>query len=536
VIRAILLAQFRSTRFFSRGSVIPIIAGVFWYGFWSAVALAGAVAAAVASPEDVQQYLPLALCGVCLYWQFVPLVSASMGAAINLRKLLAYPIPHRKLFLVEVLLRFTTGIEMTLVLAAGAVGLWLNHATQGWAAGLRLVAAFAAFVAFNLLLASGTRSLLERLLTRRRVREWVAFFMAMIWVVPRFMAITGMRPKWLGPAGRALSAVGLPWSSAAHAAFAPGAPHLALLAGFSLLGWTVFAGWFGRAQFERNLRFDPQAAQATLVTGVSGRMGRLAERFYRLPSLLWRDPVAGMVEKELRSLSRTPRFRMVFVMGFTFGIMLWLPMVLGRGRHPTMSRYFLTIVCAYSLTLLGGVTYWNCFGFDRSAALFYFAAPIPMQKVLASKNIAALFFIYAEVAVLSGITLLLRMGIGGWQIVETLVVMGICAVYMLALGNVSSIHYPRALHADRVSAGGSRGGFQGFLFLLYPVALLPVVLAYLARYAFSSQLAFVAILALAAVIAAVLYKISLDSAVAAAASKREILMQELTKGDGPLVS
>jgi ABC-2 type transport system permease protein len=152
------------------------------------------------------------------------------------------------------------------------------------------------------------------------------------------------------------------------------------------------------------------------------------ERFYRFPAALWRDPLAGMVEKELRSLVRTPRFRMVFVMGFTFGVMLWLPMVLGRGSHPVMSRYFLVIVCMYSLTLLGGVTYWNCFGFDRSAALFYLAAPLPMARVLEAKNVASLVFVYLEAAILSGITLVLRMGIGAGQIVETMVVIGIAAV------------------------------------------------------------------------------------------------------------
>jgi hypothetical protein len=33
----------------------------------------------------------------------------------------------------------------------------------------------------------------------------------------------------------------------------------------------------------------------------------------------------------------------------------------------TLSRHFLTLICVYALTLLGQVSYWNCFGFDRSA-------------------------------------------------------------------------------------------------------------------------------------------------------------------------
>ena len=107
------------------------------------------------------------------------------------------------------------------------------------------------------------------------------------------------------------------------------------------------------------------------------RWQSLSEIFYRLPGLLLRDPLAAIVEKELRSLSRTPRYRMVFVMGFSFGIMVWLPMILGRRAqsHTALSRHFLTVTCVYALTLLGQVSYWNCFGFDRSAAQIYFAAP-----------------------------------------------------------------------------------------------------------------------------------------------------------------
>ena len=534
MIAAILQAQFRSMVLFGRGSVLTIVAAVLWYGMWTLAGGAVGFWTFASSPAQLDSALPLGLLAILFYWQLIPLFSASMGSSLDLRKLLAYPIPHGKLFRVEVLLRFTTGIEAMLVLTGGTFGLLLNPALHGAPAALRLLCAVAVYVAFNLLLASGMRSVIERLLSRRRVREWLAFFMAMIWVLPRFLAQSGVRPKWLLPAIDALHAVGFPWTAASHAAFDSGG-HSIVLAFASLAAWTLAAAWFGRSQFERNLRFDPQAAQSTPLDASSGRGATLVERFYRLPSLLWRDPVAGMVEKELRSLARTPRFRMVFVMGFTFGLMLWLPMVMGSARHSSASRYFLTLVCVYALTLLGGVTYWNCFGFDRSAALFYFAAPLPMTQVLIAKNIAAMVYVYLEVSVLSAITVLLRTGIGGAQIVETMAVMGIATIYMLALGNVSSVNYPRALHAERVSQGRG-GGFQGLLFLLYPLALIPILLAYLARYALASQIAFVLVLALAAAIGAVLYKIALDSAVASAATHRERLIQELSKGEGPLVA
>jgi ABC-2 type transport system permease protein len=92
------------------------------------------------------------------------------------------------------------------------------------------------------------------------------------------------------------------------------------------------------------------------------------------------------------------------------------------------------------------------------------------------------------------------------------------------------------MNPQRVSAGGAARRTQGLLFFLYPIALLPVLLAYLARYAFKSQLAFWAILALAAGLGAAIYAMALDSAVHAAHRRRETILAELSRGEGPVVA
>jgi ABC-2 type transport system permease protein len=533
MIAAILRAQWLSMRFGGRGSVVGLITGLLWYGVWFCAACAVCYWTWHASAAALAFNLPVGLLLVCFYWQLVPIISASMGASLDMRKLLAYPVPHRKLFLVEVLLRLTTGIEMLMVLTGGAAGLIANP-RHGWAAAPRIAAALAIFALGNVLFASGMRSILERLLARRRVRELMAVVMVCVWMLPRMLMSTGFQLRSLGPAARVIQAFGFPWTAAARSALNDSAAA-ALLA---LCGWTLLAAWFGRAQFERGLRFDAVAAQATRLGTKAAAREPVSERFFRLPAVVWRDPLAAIVEKELRTLARTPRFRMVFIMGFTFGLMLWLPMVIGRHgtRHSTLSHYFLTVVCAYSLTLLGQVSYWNCFGFDRSATSLYFAVPQPMTAIVVGKNIASLVFIYLEVMILTGITLALRMLTGWEQWVEALVVIAICSLYLLAIGNISSVHYPRALHPERVSQGGATSRFQGMLFLLYPVALLPVLLAYLARYAFDSALVFWIVLALAGAIGGTVYWLALESAVKTARERREQILQELSQGEGPVVS
>jgi ABC-2 type transport system permease protein len=513
-------------RFHTRGRAVTLVVALIWYGMWVVAAWAAAIGIANADAAVLRIYLPLGLLGVFAYWQLMPVLSASMGSALDLKKLLAYPIPHDKLFTVEVLLRLTTAAEMLILLAGGVAGLIANGAASPWC-----VLVLPLFVVFNLLLASGTRSLLERLLARRRLREIIVLLTTMLWVLPRLLMSMGYEGKSFARIGMAIQTVALPWTAAAHASIGISGA-LGLL---SLCAWVAAAGWFGRRQFERGLRYDPAAAQA--ARDVRGKSR--AERFFRLPSLVLPDPLAAIVEKELRSLARTPRFRTVFIMGFTFGLAVWFPVVAGRragmdGGGPDHS-WFLTIVCIYGLTLLGQVSYWNCFGFDRGAAALYFAAPPPMSRVLAGKNVAALIYIYLEVLMIIAVTAALRLSAGWGQAIETLVVMGICALYMLGLGNLGSVHYPRGLSSDRISHGGGRG-FQGFLFLIYPVALLPVGLAYLARYAFESDIIFGLFLAIAAIIGGVFYWIALESADNAAGRRREQIVQELSQSDGPVVT
>jgi ABC-2 type transport system permease protein len=291
-------------------------------------------------------------------------------------------------------------------------------------------------------------------------------------------------------------------------------------------------------QFERSLRFDAVAAQSTPGANARPATQSLTDTLFRFPAALFRDPLAAIMEKELRSLSRTPRYRMVFVMGFSFGLMIWLPMILGgRGdRHVTISHNFLTIVCVYALTLLGQVSYWNCFGFDRSAAQIYFAAPQPIRATLVGKNLASLTYVYLEACVLTLLVMAFRVQFGWAQLLETALVLGVCSLYMLAMGNISSVQYPRGLNPERVSQGGASSRFQALVFLLYPLCLIPVLLAYLARYAFHTEFAFYVVLTFAAIVGAILYWIALDSAVSTAVSRRERIISDLTLGDAPIAA
>ena len=534
MIRAILRAQLSSMRLGrggGRGAAFSALTAVIWYGFWCFLTFSVFGMTAQSDASSLEVPVRAGLFAVFIYWQLMPVLSSSLGAALDMRKLLLFPASHERLFLVELLLRALAGTEMMLIVAGGTAGILFNPAAGGWRETPGILAGALLFVGFNIFLASGLRSVLERLLSRSRVREFVILIGLTVLMLPRFLVVSGSRPEWLLQLTR-VREDGMPWTAAANAlAGRQTAVHLAVLC-----AWTALAWFFGRRQFERSLRYDAIAAQASASAAADSRWHIWAERFYRLPSVFWRDPLAALVEKELRTLSRSPRFRMVFAMGFSFGLLVWLPLVIGRApsHSNAISRNFLVVVTVYAMTLMGQVSYWNSFGFDRSATQIYFAAPQTPAIVIAAKNLASMVFIYAEALILVGITLALRVPLSLGQVAETFVVLSVCSLYMLALGNISSVQFPRPLSPERVSQGGASSRFQALVFVFYPLALLPVFLAYVGRYLIGSDIIFWLLVAAAALIGAGLYWVATDSARIAFVRRREQIVQDLSRGEGPV--
>src|SRR5581483_11878346 len=117
---AIVWAQWRTQRnYFPRSNkasfAFSTLLSAGWYGIFVYFAFLAAVL--LSKPEEVEafrQIFPSALLLCFLYWQLIPILMASMGSALDTRKLLVYPIPPGELFGLEVLLRISTGIEMVL--------------------------------------------------------------------------------------------------------------------------------------------------------------------------------------------------------------------------------------------------------------------------------------------------------------------------------------------------------------------------------------------------------------------------------------
>jgi len=535
-IRAIVHIQWLSFRNSLRrrservGLALTLLVAVVWYGLWTAGAAALFFFTALAGQERLERTLAGILFFLMLYWQLSPLLTASMGMAVDLRKMALYPIGAPALFGVECILRLLTGAETVLLL--GGVALGLTARAPGRA--LVFLPAFLLFLAMNVLASAGLRHVLERLLQRRGMKELFVFLLVMGSALPQLVFWSGSAERlgqrvleWFGSLPQWL----LPSTAVARASLGTSRAGDWL----ALAAWLAAAAWFGYSQFRRSFRYDFAAARSQ-ASGL-GERPSLADRLYRLPSRLLPDPLGALAEKEIRYYARSPRFRFLFLMGCSFGIVAWVPLLLRRGASPDgLQSSFLTVLSLYSLLLLGQITFLNSFGLDRSAARYFFWLPVGASRILLAKNLAAVLFLLVEVLVLGGICAVLRVVVTPWQVVEALAVALIASLYVASAGNFASVMFATGLSPERVSRGGAGRGIQGLLAFLYPVLISPILAAYLARYYWDSVKGFLLLLAMAAAGGVALYGVTLPLAARLGWQRRERLLQDLSRGEGPVVS
>jgi ABC-2 type transport system permease protein len=531
MIYAILRAQLLSMRLRvgvrRGGAIFSAVTGLLFYGFWSFLAFGFMLYFAdPANASNSVTALSTGLLFVMLYWQLAPVISAGFGASLELRKLLIYPIPHGKLFTVEVLLRLTNCAEMPILVAGATAGL-LRNPLYGAGAKMFVLSGALIFAAINILLSAGIRNLMERLFLRTRFREATMLLLVAVAILPQVLLFLNVRKAALFR----LAPVHLLWPWAAIARLMLG-DHTAASAVLALL-YAALAYCFGRWQFERGIRYDgaPKHVAPAILSPVGP--ARLSERLLSSPSGFLPDPLAALVEKELRTFARIPRFRMVYAMSCIFGIVFYLPAL--RNPHASTSfftRNALPIMGLYGLMMLGPISYWNAFGFDRSAAQGYFSWPIRFRDVLMAKNIAVALLLIPQIVLIALVSRAAHLPSSFWKFLEAMAVMLIASLYWFSMGNIFSVRMPRAMDPEKMNQMANK--MQALSIWTAPLLLLPIGLAYWARVVFENEIVFSAVLLIAAILGGIFYRVGLDSAVETAVRGRESMLVQLSRSDGPL--
>jgi ABC-2 type transport system permease protein len=528
---AIAWAQFRSIRNrlprTSFGSVLMGILVMLWYGIFTALGAGAGYVVSVLGAAQLQRVLSPALLGAFLFWQWMPLLTMSGGWSLQLNKLRTYPISTGTFFWMETALRLSTAPELLLVVFGAAAGLLWNPAVPKWSAFLLLL-----YVPFNLFLTLAIRETLLTSFHRSRFRELFAVFVVAIAILPQILLRTPVgervKPFW----AILVQTRWTPW----HSFAALSAGHLRAESFAFAFGWTGAAWWLARRQFakalrtEETLRPDVEGSHAVQQKTGLGFAGWLASAV----AGLFRDPIAVVVEKEIRSLVRMPRFRVIFGMACVFSILVFFPIGFGKGSAGWVRNNFLAVVNLYGLLLLGDTLLWNVFGFDRGAAQIWFVMGLDLRAVIQAKNLTAALFIGLQNATVLIVAALLRFPITWFNVECAMLGSAVVSLYFFAIGNLSSVTVPRAVDPSQTLRKQAGAQLQLWLLGSAGAMMLLVGFAFLARWALASDWALVGVFAVEFAIGLLVYRFALDSAVERAVRNREQILDALTKSTAPV--
>ena len=223
---------------------------------------------------------------------------------------------------------------------------------------------------------------------------------------------------------------------------------------------------------------------------VSGRPGPEQTAKPRLAVLLaspFRDPLGALIEKEIASLVRMPRFRVVYATSCLLGLIIFIPAAL-RSEHAGgfFERNLLPMVNAYGLLILGETLLLNVFGLDRTAAQIYFAAPLELRVVMVAKNLVAIWFVLIQNVIIALVAASLRASFTRVDLAAGLMVCVVLTVFLLTAGNIISVIAARPVDPRETFKKQSSAKIQLWTLGATLVLFLLVGFAFLARYAFHS--------------------------------------------------
>jgi len=383
-------------------------------------------------------------------------------------------------------------------------------------------------VPLNLFLQLAIRDLILHSFERNRFRELFAVVVISVAILPQVLLRTGLGKKVLPHVLATARLRWTPWKEAAALSLGQGAAADVML----LVLWGVLALALARWIFGRSLTADDNFQVSSSKGGTQAGESKWAD----WPGRIWRDPLAALVQKELRSLVRMPKFRVLFGMACLLGIVVFLPAALNGRDTPAnfMRQNLLPVVNLYGLLLLSDALLLNALGFDRGAAQAYFVTPVSLGTVLKAKNLTAIVFVALQSAIILCVSTIARVRITKGSIATGLLASAVVTVFLLSVGNYTSVAMPRPLDPRQTFKKQAGAKMQIWLLGCSLGLFVLVGFAFLARYAFQSDWALFSVLTVELIAGLLVYRFGLQSAVERGMRRREEIVQMLSRSGSPM--
>jgi len=479
---------------------------------------------------------------IYVVWAMAGILPTRAGGTFDPSNLLHYPLSLRRLFVLDLSSELLKGMTLFLlpsiialhvaVPAAGGRALWgvlpllctlafgtllaktlellvalLNrrgpHAAETLVAGSGIVLTFGI-----LLIAAASPQLKFLVLHSKGILTWI------LWSTPLFLSTDLQIAALRGDSARYLR------SLAAFALYVPP------------LFWVCFRIW------------------RRLATGEGGGKGSSSSAALPAP---WRVPLlsehsAALLEKELKYLLRNPQVRILLIMPATF-LLFKLGIFAGKppsgrrrpvpledelswlaGNVPPLHEGFPIVFATGYLLLFYGVLFNNMFGLDGQGVKSYLLAPVPRITLLRIKNLALILLMTMQGVVLLGLNQLFFKDLKAASLVVAVTSFASGVALMAGSGNLISIWFPRqSTYGKRLEA--SRWAVV-LMFVQVPLALLPVVVAFLLCLAFDSVVVKYLALVLGMVVSWGIYlRWLLPRAADAMALRETMIVETVTGGD-----
>lgn len=519
--------------------------------------LSGLLAVIVYGLYNKALFVPAITCilaAITLVWQLMPLMTASLGSDTDIDRFRQYPFSTRDLFGIDLVLGGFAPISLLVYPSVVAV---LAACIARSPANLPLaVISIGLFTVFNVALSRYAHRLISALLSNRKRREIVAVLIFLLVLAPQFIISLSSRDRnrsirdhntnaseTIDKTEKRIQAVAgyLVWLPPGLAArnLRAGTEALGITNWLALLAAVGFVLGIGTLEYSRLIRdyygrapgpirrsgkqrqsnqSNTVPIQGGLVLEGNGQPIDAAASPSRVSGfslvdvfLSWLEPATtAVLEKEIRYLYRSPRAFLIFIGPLLGTVVFITPTRLGSITAQA-DDYRLAVIVLYSI-ILDTQFFSNAFGFDWHGAKLYFLAPINGRSVLIGKNLAALSIMCVQIALIMIIFSVFNGWIGPIALVHAGFAFVIAAPLSLALGNYLSVLYPRAVDFSKVYGRSYSGISQLVMFLDLPLMALIAGAGPVLGWILDSPTVTYAVFGIEAVVAALVYWVTIGSA------------------------
>jgi ABC-2 type transport system permease protein len=505
------------------------------------------------------------LAGITVIWQLIPLMTASLGSDADIERFRQYPLSTRDLFVIDLALGSFSPVSLLVYPAIAAV---LAGCVARSRANLPLgIISIGLFTVFNVVLSRYAHRLISALLSNRKRREIIAVLIFLLVLTPQvFISLTSRdrsrsviehnsNPnETIDKTEKRIQAVGdyLAWLPPGVAArnLRAGTEALSLINWLALLAAAGFVFGIGSLEYSRLikdyygrtpssvrlLRRKPKQDRSAARQGALLEAGEPASqpvassgrsRFSLLELFSpWLEPATtAVLEKEIKYLYRSPRAFLIFIGPLLGTVIFIMPMGLGT-LTARADNYRLAIIVLYSI-ILDTQFFSNSFGFDWHGAKLYFLAPVKGSSVLIGKNLAALCIMCVQIAVIMVMFSVLNGRFNPVALVDAGFAFAIAAPLSLAMGNYLSVLYPRAVDFSKVYGRSYSSISQLVMFLDIPLKAVILGAGPVLGWILNSPGTTYAVFGVEAVLAAVVYRVTIGNAGRLMDRRAESFLQSL---------